>query len=242
MPERIVGRGWRRAFSSALSPNKLSFGSRVAKRIILLGNSSTKGHKPTTNPCIAALSPCRHALAKGALTIFPLAAAFISSIQPGSGWSNVSCKEIIPGLPSSRFGIRYIYPNQYNNKANGRCLAPARCHTLRCIGGAMNTKELVGRRLRELRKKRRLTQERLAEKASVDLKYLGSIERGSENPTIGTLEKLATALSVKVSQMLEFEHQLKGEISLRRRIGQMLDKCDEQELQIILKIINAIKN
>jgi len=106
----------------------------------------------------------------------------------------------------------------------------------------MNTKELVGRRLRELRKKRRLTQERLAEKASVDLKYLGSIERGSENPTIGTLEKLATALSVKVSQMLEFEHQLKGEISLRRRIGQMLDKCDEQELQIILKIINAIKN
>ena len=106
----------------------------------------------------------------------------------------------------------------------------------------MNTKELVGRRLRELRKKRRLTQERLAEKASVDLKYLGSIERGSENPTIGTLEKLATALSVMVSQMLEFEHQLNGEISLRRRIGQMLDKCDEQELQIILKIINAIKN
>ncbi|MEE9223843.1 MAG: helix-turn-helix transcriptional regulator [Thermoplasmata archaeon] len=36
----------------------------------------------------------------------------------------------------------------------------------------MDTKEFLGRRVRDLRKKRGLTQERLAEMAGVDVKYL----------------------------------------------------------------------
>ena len=106
----------------------------------------------------------------------------------------------------------------------------------------MDTKELLGRRIRELRKKKGLTQERLAEKANVDVKYLGNIERGRENPTIGTLEKLANALSVKIHQILNFEHELQGERLLRRRITQMVEKCDEKELQTILKLVNSIKD
>ena len=106
----------------------------------------------------------------------------------------------------------------------------------------MDTKELLGRRVRELRKKRGLTQERLAEKATVDVKYLGSIERGTENPTIGTLEKLASALSVKVRQILDFEHEVQGKRLLRRRINQVLDKCDEKELQTILRLVSMIKD
>lgn len=105
----------------------------------------------------------------------------------------------------------------------------------------MDTKELLGRRLRELRKKRDLTIERLAEIAAVGEKYLGDIERGKENPTIGTLEKLASALSVKLRQILDFEHELQGERALRRRIHQALEKCDEKELQLILRLVNAIK-
>ncbi len=106
----------------------------------------------------------------------------------------------------------------------------------------MYTKDLLGRRLRNLRKTRGLTLERLAEKASVDEKYLGNIERGKENPSIATLEKLAGALSVKINQILCFEHELRGERSLRRRIMQVLEKCDERELQLILKLINSIKD
>ena len=106
----------------------------------------------------------------------------------------------------------------------------------------MDTKELLGRRVREIRKKRGLTQEQLAERASVDVKYLGNIERGHENPTVGILEKLAGALSVKIHQMLDFEHELQGVRPLRRRIQQILDRCDENELQTILKIVSAIKD
>jgi transcriptional regulator with XRE-family HTH domain len=105
----------------------------------------------------------------------------------------------------------------------------------------MDTSVLLGNRVRDLRKKRNLTQEKLAELAGVDISYLGNIERGTENPTVATLEKLATALSTKAYQILNFEHALQGERVLRRRLVQILDKCDEHELQIILKIAIAIK-
>jgi transcriptional regulator with XRE-family HTH domain len=104
----------------------------------------------------------------------------------------------------------------------------------------MDAKVLLGRRIKDLRKQRSLTQEKLAELAGVDVKYLGGIERGTENPSLGTLDKLAGALSVKIHQLLNFEHALQGERLLRRRILQAIDKCDERNLQIILRIINAI--
>jgi transcriptional regulator with XRE-family HTH domain len=106
----------------------------------------------------------------------------------------------------------------------------------------METREFLGRRLRELRKKKGLTLERLAEKANVDVKYLGDIERGKENPTVAILERLADALSLKLYQIFTFEHALRGDKALRRRINQTLEKCDEKELQMILKLVRAIKD
>ena len=105
----------------------------------------------------------------------------------------------------------------------------------------MRAQELLGRRLKELRKGRELTQEQLAEKAGLDVKFVGSIERGTENPSIQTLEKLANALSVKIHQIVNVEHQATGEKLLRRKIIQLLDICDERELQMLLKLVSAMK-
>lgn len=106
----------------------------------------------------------------------------------------------------------------------------------------MDTKELLGRRLRDLRKKRGLTLERLAEAASVDVKYLGNIERGRENPTITTLEKLSGALSVTMNQVLDFGHEVTGKRQLRGQISRLLDKCDEKDLRAILRLVRSIKD
>jgi len=105
----------------------------------------------------------------------------------------------------------------------------------------MEIKELIGRRIRELRKARGLTIERLAELAHIGEKYLGDIERGKENPTVATIEKLARALEVQMHQILHYEHVLAGEKNLRRRIIQILDTCNEGELQLFLKFVIAVK-
>lgn len=58
-----------------------------------------------------------------------------------------------------------------------------------------------GERVRELRQARGISQEELSFKANMHRTYLGGIERGERNPTLKNIEKLATALSVKVPEL-----------------------------------------
>lgn len=55
---------------------------------------------------------------------------------------------------------------------------------------------VVGLNIRRLRRVKRLTQAQLAAAAGLDLKNLGSIERGQGNPTVEVLQRLSEALGV----------------------------------------------
>jgi len=48
----------------------------------------------------------------------------------------------------------------------------------------MDVKQMIGSRIKEIRTKKGFTQEQLAEKIDISPKYLSSIERGKENPTL----------------------------------------------------------
>jgi transcriptional regulator with XRE-family HTH domain len=58
----------------------------------------------------------------------------------------------------------------------------------------MDRKELLGRRIQELRKARKLSQEAVAERAGISTQYVSNIERGKENPTLDMLFTLADTL------------------------------------------------
>ena len=60
----------------------------------------------------------------------------------------------------------------------------------------MKATALVAWNLRWLRVKRALSQEALAVDAGVDRSYVGRIERGVENPTVDTPDRLAKTLEV----------------------------------------------
>jgi transcriptional regulator with XRE-family HTH domain len=66
----------------------------------------------------------------------------------------------------------------------------------------MKATALVAWNLRRLRVKRVLSQESLAVDAGVDRSYVGRIERGVENPTVETLDRLAKALEVPTAELL----------------------------------------
>jgi transcriptional regulator with XRE-family HTH domain len=57
--------------------------------------------------------------------------------------------------------------------------------------------------IQKLRKLRGLSQAELAEKAGLSQPAIGAIEAGKKSPTLRTLEKLAAALGVKVTDLLE---------------------------------------
>lgn len=61
----------------------------------------------------------------------------------------------------------------------------------------------LGAAIRELRQERTpLSQEGLAARAGVHRTFLGLLERGSANPTVTTLEGVARALGVTVSDIV----------------------------------------
>lgn len=64
----------------------------------------------------------------------------------------------------------------------------------------MNVRKLVGWNLRRLRVSQGLSQEALAADAEVDRAYVGRLERSLENPTIGLLERLSSALDTDISE------------------------------------------
>lgn len=64
----------------------------------------------------------------------------------------------------------------------------------------------LGKTIKESRKKYGYTQERLSELAKIDYKYLQRIEgKNPPNPKLETLEKLAKALKIPLSRLLDFK-------------------------------------
>ncbi|MHB8523461.1 MAG: helix-turn-helix domain-containing protein [Limisphaerales bacterium] len=63
--------------------------------------------------------------------------------------------------------------------------------------------DIVARNVRVLRQQAGLSQEDLAELAGLHRTYVGSIERGERNVSLENIERLAKALKVPPSQLLE---------------------------------------
>lgn len=66
-----------------------------------------------------------------------------------------------------------------------------------------NVRSRFGATLREWRVRRQLTQEQLAEASGLSYKFIGEVERGRGNPTLDTIARLADALKVEMSRLLE---------------------------------------
>ena len=58
-----------------------------------------------------------------------------------------------------------------------------------------------GSNLRSERERKKLTQEKLAEKADLDPSYISGIERGIRNPSILSVVRIANALGTTVSDL-----------------------------------------
>lgn len=65
------------------------------------------------------------------------------------------------------------------------------------------TRLLFARNLRKAREAKCISQERLAEIAGLHRTYVGSVERGERNISIDNIERLARALGLEASTLLE---------------------------------------
>lgn len=71
----------------------------------------------------------------------------------------------------------------------------------------MNEDEIyksIGKRIKYLREKKGLTQEKLAEKAGLSLDFIGKIEVSINKPGLKSLIKIANALDVHLKELFNF--------------------------------------
>jgi len=61
----------------------------------------------------------------------------------------------------------------------------------------------LGKRIREIRLSRGLSQEALAHEANLDRSYVGGVERGERNISLINLHKIASALQLSPDQLLK---------------------------------------
>ncbi len=103
----------------------------------------------------------------------------------------------------------------------------------------MDIKKMIGARIKEIRTKKGITQEGLSERMEINPKYLSSIERGKENPTLNTLIKLSESLEVDLGEIFSF---IEAEDPDKRRsqIISLLDEADSEQLKMIFKVLSVV--
>ena len=66
---------------------------------------------------------------------------------------------------------------------------------------------LLGKRIRSLRKKHKLTQEQFAEAIDRSFAFVGHIERGTRKPSVETLCEIAVKMNCSMDELLGLELQ-----------------------------------
>jgi len=63
--------------------------------------------------------------------------------------------------------------------------------------------KIISKRIKKRRNELGMTQEDLAEKVGVSRVYIGYVEQGRNTPSLEILEKIAKALKIKLSELVD---------------------------------------
>jgi transcriptional regulator with XRE-family HTH domain len=114
-------------------------------------------------------------------------------------------------------------------------------------------KEMIGKRLRDLRQRKGLTQKALAKIAGVDFTYIGKIERGEQLPSLNVLIKFSECLSLPLDRFFMDEatwrlvslapKDVYG--SIRREnlyeLLRLLEGVPEEDISLLTEILRVLR-
>ena len=104
----------------------------------------------------------------------------------------------------------------------------------------MDIKKLIGSRIKNLRRTRGYSQERLAEVIEINPKYLSSVERGQENPTLDLFIRLSQGLKVGMHEIFQIDQEGAGPKLLRKRLKGLVEEVEGEELARVIRILESL--
>ena len=100
-------------------------------------------------------------------------------------------------------------------------------------------KKLLGKRIREVRILRNLTQEDLSELTDIGASSISKIESGYFRPTDENLDKIAKALKIEPYKLYMFNHQ-KDTKTLISDLENILKSATEEEIKLVHRVVTSI--
>lgn len=105
--------------------------------------------------------------------------------------------------------------------------------------------EIIGRNIKQARKRCGLTQEVLCEKLNITINHLSNVERGAKSMGLSTLAYTAEVLHTTLDELVfgasGKEKSLEGE-ELKRNIKYYLERMNDSQLEYTLKQIEVFVN
>lgn len=99
---------------------------------------------------------------------------------------------------------------------------------------------IIGRRVREIRLQKQISQEILAEWIEMSATYISHIETAKKRASLETLVKIANALGTTVDQLLS-GNQENDQEEYKEELVQLVGDCTSYEKRVIYEIAAAAK-
>ena len=108
-------------------------------------------------------------------------------------------------------------------------------------GEVVDKKELLGKRIKELRRQKGFTQEYLAEKLKIEPRQLSKLETGKHYPSFETILGLLGMFIITFEELVSYNH-LDENIDFKKQINIEIENIDNDKAAYIYKIIRCINN
>lgn len=109
----------------------------------------------------------------------------------------------------------------------------------------MRLKDLLGKKLKEIRETKGLTQQELAELCDMHTTTIGMIEIGKRTPSLSAVEVLVEKLDIDYSDLFDFSKQYSLEQSderLKLELGKEVQEFDSKLLKHMISHAKSLKD
>lgn len=97
---------------------------------------------------------------------------------------------------------------------------------------------LLGRKIKEARKAKKISQEKLAEILDIHVTYVSQLERGEKAPALDTLLRISKVLEVSPAFLLELpEYRVSKEMA---ELMMLCSKSTDREVEIVTDILKVL--
>ncbi len=103
----------------------------------------------------------------------------------------------------------------------------------------MNLRALFGKRLKEIRNDKGLTQQELAELLDLQPNTIAQIEIGYKAASFDTIEKISKKLNISYFELFDFEETQSRNV-LYRKITKLIDSMDKKNLELSFSLLEQV--